>query len=68
VGLPAPPAAEPLDPALIYGPGHATLIAEASASLAAGKRFPLPLDAGLPTLRLIDSIYAKARWSPVVSD
>ncbi|MDX2144498.1 MAG: Gfo/Idh/MocA family oxidoreductase [Rhodospirillaceae bacterium] len=59
-GVPPTPEPEPLDPALSYGPGHATLTAEATASLNAGREFQIPLRAAIPTLRLVDSIYDQA--------
>lgn len=58
-GLPDPPTAETYDPALFFGPGHEAVIAEATASLASGQGFPVPLTEALPVLRLIEGVYAR---------
>lgn len=55
-GVPEPPAPEEPDPRLWFGPGHATLIDEASVALAAGNDFPIPLAAGVEALGLIDAM------------
>jgi predicted dehydrogenase len=59
-GLPAPPPLEPSDPELPYGPGHLEVIRAATAALAAGRAFPVPLAQLLPTLRLVDRLYGAA--------
>lgn len=59
-GLLDPPSAEPYEPILFFGPGHQTVIAEATQALSTGKPFPVPLTEALPVLRLIEEIYEKA--------
>ena len=59
-GLPDPPALEPPDAALPYGPGHLEVIRAATAALAAAQPFPVPLAELLPTLRLVDRLYVAA--------
>lgn len=58
-GVPDAPAPEPPDPRLWFGPGHATLIDEASAALAAGDGFPISLADGMATLELIDAMASR---------
>lgn len=58
---PDPPKAETYDPALFFGPGHETVVAEATAALTACKPFPVPLTEALPVLRLIEGVYKAAR-------
>lgn len=57
-GLPDPPPAEPYESVLFFGPGHQTVIAEATQARAHGKFFPVPLREALPVLKLIDGVYA----------
>jgi predicted dehydrogenase len=59
-GLPAPPAPEEALPGLHFGPGHLAVLREATAALAAGRPFPVTLDDVLPTLALVDRLYAAA--------
>jgi len=59
-GLPDPPALEPADAALPYGPGHLEVIRAATAALAAAQPFPVPLADLLPTLRLVDRLQVAA--------
>jgi predicted dehydrogenase len=59
-GLPPPPALEPPDAALPYGPGHLEVIRAATAALDAKAPFPVPLAELLPTLRLVDRLYVAA--------
>ncbi len=59
-GLPDPPALEPPDAALPYGPGHLEVIRAATAARAAAQPFPVPLAELLPTLQLVDRLYAAA--------
>lgn len=59
-GLGAPPPLEPPEPTLTYGPGHLAVIGGATAALAAGRPFPVPLDEALPSLALLDRLYAAA--------
>jgi predicted dehydrogenase len=60
-GVPPPPEPEGTDDAMIFGPGHLAVIAEATAALGVGTEFPLPLREVLPVLRLIERIYALPR-------
>jgi predicted dehydrogenase len=60
-GLPEPPQPEPLDTDLFFGPGHLTVIAEATAALENGRRFPLPVTEVFPALAVVDEIYNKER-------
>ncbi len=60
-GLPEPPAAEPWEPALAYGPGHRSVLAEATAALAQGRAFPIPLEDALGSLELLERAYRAAR-------
>lgn len=55
-GVPTPPPEEVKDERLWFGPGHGTLIDEASTALIAGGPFPVPLSAGMPALELIEAI------------
>ena len=59
-GLPEPPPAEAVIPGAVFGPGHFTVVAEATAALAAGKPFPVTLAQALPTLQLVDDAYRLA--------
>lgn len=59
-GLPTPPPAEPYEPILFFGPGHQTVIVDATQALAHGDPFPVPLTEALPVLRLIEDVYASA--------
>jgi predicted dehydrogenase len=59
-GVPPPPPAEPPDRELSYGPGHLAVIRDATAALAAGQAFPVTLADVLPTLELVDRLYASA--------
>jgi predicted dehydrogenase len=56
-GLPDPPPPEPVEAAFFFGPGHLTVVAEATAALAQGQPFPVPLSEALPVLTLIEQIY-----------
>ena len=60
VGVAEPPAAEPSDPDFFFGPGHCTVVAEATTALAQGTPFPVTLEDALPALSLIDELYAAA--------
>jgi predicted dehydrogenase len=60
-GLPEPPAAEPWEPALAYGPGHEAIVAEATAALAQGRALPIPLEDALGSLELLERVYRAAR-------
>ncbi|MDG2244121.1 MAG: Gfo/Idh/MocA family oxidoreductase [Rhodospirillaceae bacterium] len=57
-GLPDPPLTEPSDADLFFGPGHQTVIAEASRALQDGQPFPVPLSDVFPALEIVDDIYA----------
>jgi predicted dehydrogenase len=57
-GVSDPPPLEPQDPALWFGPGHLAVVTEASEALARGAGLPLPLEDALPSLALVDRIYA----------
>ena len=57
-GVRPPPPEEEADERLWFGPGHGTLIDEASAALVAGRPFPMPLSVGMPTLELIEAMAA----------
>jgi predicted dehydrogenase len=59
-GLPEPPSPESGDDALIFGPGHQAVISEATAALAKGSAFPVRLADALPSLELVDRVYASA--------
>lgn len=56
--LPTPPPPEADDPGLLFGPGHQAVISEASAALAAGDELPVTLVEALPSLALVDRVYA----------
>ena len=56
-GLPKPPTPEPLDPALPFGPGHQTIVAEASAALSRDGELPISLAQALGTLDLVEQVY-----------
>ncbi len=58
-GLPDPPVAEPSDADLFFGPGHQTVITEASRALQDGQPFPVPLSDVFPALDVVGDIYAK---------
>ncbi len=60
-GLPEPPAAEPRDDVFLFGPGHQTVISEATVALLAAAELPVPLAAALPSLALVDQVYRCAR-------
>ncbi len=64
-GVPAPPPAAPVPDALVYGPGHLSIIRESTDGLLNGRGFPMPLEAHLPLLSLIDRIYAEAAERPL---
>jgi predicted dehydrogenase len=66
-GLPDPPALEPANAALPYGPGHLEVIRAATEALAAARPFPVPLAELLPTLRLVDRIQAAAAAAVVAA-
>lgn len=57
-GLQPPSVAEQYDPTFIYGPGHYTALAEASAALLAGSGFPTPAEEILPALKLLEDLAA----------
>ena len=59
-GVPEPPPVEAPDPALWFGPGHLTLMTETSQALQTGTDLPTPLADALPSLELVDRIYAAA--------
>ena len=54
-GIPKPPDVEPVDPDFPFGPGHLTVIAEASTSLQQNKAFPVPLDEFIPLLETVQA-------------
>jgi predicted dehydrogenase len=60
-GLEAPPAEPVGGPALAFGPGHWIVLDEATRALERGAAFPVPLAEALPTLELIERLYAAAR-------
>ncbi len=60
-GLEAPPEDAAVGPALAFGPGHWIVLDEATRALERGEAFPVPLAEALPTLELIDRLYAAAR-------
>ena len=64
-GVPAPPPSEPVPDALAYGPGHLSIIQESTDGLLDGRGFSMPLEAHLPLLSLLDTIYARAVEQPV---
>lgn len=53
-----PPLLEPMGKGLFFGPGHHTVIEEATASLAQSNRFPVSVTDVFPALSLIEEIYA----------
>lgn len=59
-GLEAPMPAEDTLPGLAFGPGHLTIISEATKALQRGDPFPIPLGAVLPAIRLVDEINSVA--------
>jgi predicted dehydrogenase len=60
-GLPQPPPLERPEASQPFGPGHLAVIRDATAALAEGRPFAVPLPQLLPTLRLVDRLYAAAR-------
>lgn len=64
-GVPKPPDTKLVPDTLVYGPGHLTIIRESTDGLLNGRGFPMPLEAHLPLLSLIDTIYAEAAESPL---
>lgn len=59
-GLPDPPDQQATPEGLSFGPGHLTVIQEATAQLLAGKAFPVSLAEAMPVLTLLDEIYGRA--------
>jgi len=59
--LPDPPPLELVGAGLFFGPGHQTVIEEATASLVQSKSFPVSVSDVFPALSLIEEIYAGAR-------
>ncbi len=66
-GLPEPPPAEPADPALMFGPGHLTVVAQATEALLANRELPISLADALPSLELVDRAYALANQAAASS-
>jgi predicted dehydrogenase len=62
-GVPPHPKPEPLDADLFYGPGHLTVIAEATEAMRKGESFPVPLSEVLPALDCIEELYEARRTS-----
>ena len=60
-GLPDPPQPEPSDKDLFFGPGHLTVIAEATAALEEGQSFPVPLTDVFPAVAVVEEIYGSGR-------
>lgn len=59
-GLPEPGRTEPHVQDLFFGPGHQTLLAESTQSLAKDGSFPIPLSGILPALDFVEEIYTEA--------
>jgi len=59
-GLDAPAEVDPSYPDQWFGPGHLNLLVEACETLPRMGRFPVSLAAALPSLRLVDDLYALA--------
>ena len=59
-GLDAPTEQDPAYPDQWFGPGHLKLLAQATHSLAASGQFPISLADALPSLQLVDDLYALA--------
>lgn len=59
-GVSDPPAPEPTDSDFFFGPGHGTLVAEATQALSCKEPFPVTLEDVLPALTLIEELYAAA--------
>lgn len=62
-GVPPYPEAESLESDLFYGPGHFTVMSEATEVLHKGEPFPVPLSEVLPALECIEGLYQAQRAS-----
>lgn len=59
-GMEAPTELDPTYPDQWFGPGHLNLLAQATDNLATSGQFPISLAEALPSLQLVDDLYALA--------